>query len=67
MAIGPRVDCMRILNEIVKAGKLRDMVPDGRSKPELRCQEELLAALRADRLALTDWAFRCKYLEYIKQ
>lgn len=66
MAIGPKVDCMRVLNEIIRAGRLRDFVPDGRSKPQARCEEELHRALRADRLALTDWEFRRKYLEYIK-
>ncbi|MNK77764.1 hypothetical protein D3C87_2018760 [compost metagenome] len=66
MSHGPKVDCLRILNEIVKANRLRDLVPDGCIKPQRQCEQELHAQLRRERLAMTDWDFRRKYLEYIK-
>lgn len=67
MPLGPKVDCLKIRDQIVLAGRLRAHVPDGYSKPEAQCERELLLSLRAERLALTDYEFRRKYLEYIKK
>lgn len=67
MALGIKVDTGKVLGEIVKAGRLRTMVPEGYAKPQRQCEAELLLVLRRERLAMTDWEFRNKYMEYIKR
>lgn len=62
-----KVDVVRVLNEIVKRRRARDMVRESSSMTDARVEEVLLATLRRQRLEMRDDEFRQKYLEYIKE
>lgn len=62
-----KVDVVRVLNEIVKRRRARDMVRESSSMTDARVEEVLLATLRRQRLEMRDDEFRRKYLEYIKE
>jgi hypothetical protein len=52
--------------EMIKANRVADLVPRHYAMTREQLLDAVTAIVQKDRLNLTDYAFRCKYVNYIR-